>query len=171
MHLLRSRAVATAVLLFAACTSPRESNPPVESVGSSTDVHLCGMAGLSEVSPDSAAVRCAEWFIARNGYTDLLPADTALLAGESLEETASWSEALAERRNTLGRHAVVLCRGARGRPGYTVAFVAPGDTALRSGRAVMMNADFSGLVVQHQGFAPIAALADPARCAALRRAE
>jgi hypothetical protein len=86
--------------------------------GPAADVHRCGVPALGALPRDSAAVRCAEWFVARNGYTDQAPADTAELAGESLQfHGGDWPRILAGRRNTLARRAAVLCQGALGRPG------------------------------------------------------
>jgi hypothetical protein len=110
-------------------------------------------------------VRCAEWFVSRNGYTDLPPvADSAQLAHESIELAQPAAALVAARRNTLARRAALVCAGAKRAAGYTVAFLAPGDTTAGSGRAVTMDTAFADLRVEHVGFLPRVALRDTASC-------
>jgi hypothetical protein len=109
---------------------------------------------------DSLAVRCAEAFITRNGYTDN-PAvtDTTQLAFESIEVAATLADLRAGRRGMLEPQAYGICRDV-GRYAFIVVFrYAPrafGRTVpldrTTTGRAVTMDSALTGLRVQHQDF-------------------
>ncbi len=104
-------------------------------------------AGASSEAASEAARRCAEEFVARNGYTLASPAsDTLLLVVESIEREASWADRLAERRGTLLTPAISSdCTDL----GCTVIFdFAP--PAQCAGRAVTMTAQFTQMQVQHR---------------------
>ena len=160
--------MAAALIGAIACGEPHDrpqASGMTAAGGASADPRQCGLPGLAGLPPDTAAVRCAEWFVARNGYTDLAPvADSTQLASESIEFAPSVAELLASRRNTLGRRAAVVCREAPRGAGYTVGFAAPGDRARREGRAVTMDASFGALRVEHQVYLLSEALSDSARC-------
>ncbi|HEY0780614.1 MAG TPA: hypothetical protein VGD56_21840 [Gemmatirosa sp.] len=116
----------------------------------------CRVPGLASLPRDTAAVRCAEWFVARNGYTDAPPADTTELAGELFDSYRSggWARTLAGRRGTMAPRAVVLCRDAPAKPvAYDVVFTYPGapDTA-KYGRGIAMDANFGQMRVRHVPF-------------------
>ena len=97
------------------------------------------------------AIRCAEEFIGRNGYTARPPTvDSASMAHESIVFAASPAEELHGRSNSLEEHAVGICAGAPGdSTGFTVVFRAKGQLGAR---AVTMNAHFQALRVQHKAF-------------------
>jgi hypothetical protein len=128
------------------------------------DRRRCDVRSVASLPPESLAVRCAESFVVRNGYTDVPPPDTSEMVGESLEFRLSARDKLADRQGTLRRRAVVFCRGDRGRPGYTIGFAAPGDSVMELGRAVTMDTLFGSLVVQHQMFVVARALRDTTEC-------
>lgn len=112
----------------------------------------CRIPGLAGLPRDTAAVRCAEWFIARNGYTAAPVADTVKLVGE-LFESGSRAEVLAARRGRLAPRAVVLCRDHAGPTPFNVVFTYPGapDT-VEYGRGVAMDANFGQMRVRHVPF-------------------
>ena len=110
----------------------------------------------AEESPEAKAVRLAEEFIARNGYTDL-PPDRDRLAYETVEWGPNDEEMLRRRRDTLGRKAYGVRYGGRmgTKGGWTVVFRAParyGDVGVVTGRAVTMDKDFQNLLVEHKDF-------------------
>jgi hypothetical protein len=116
---------------------------------------------------DSVAVRCAELFVGRNGYTDL-PAvsDSARWVGESMDP------GMASRQNTLEPRAYALCGSTQPDSFTLVVFRRPvpgsasGNTAvIRSARAVRIHPDLSMGIV-HQDFRLDAGL--PTGCRALR---
>ena len=125
------------------------------------DERRCGIAPVSGERVESIAVRCAERVSARNGYTEIPLADTSVVATESIEYSDS---RLAIRRNSLGRRAVVVCRGSIRGPGYTAGFLAPNRADTVLGRAVTMDSTFRALRVEHRDYLVARARADTARC-------
>ncbi|HEY0779783.1 MAG TPA: hypothetical protein VGD56_17580 [Gemmatirosa sp.] len=158
-------ALVTATL--AAC-EPAPAYQPATADGTppaaAADVRRCPAVARPGQDWAARAVTCAEAFVARNGYTDLAPADATQLADESIEVGTTTVEVLASRRGTLARRAAAVCRGTPGAAaGYTVAFAAAGDRARRYGTAVTMDSAFGQLRVQHQGVQLGAVLAHPPR--------
>ena len=110
----------------------------------------------AEESPEAKAVRLAEEFIARNGYTDL-PPDRDSLSYETVEWGPNDEEMLKQRHDTLGRKAYGVRYGGRmgTKGGWTVVFRVParyGDVGVVTGRAVTMDKDFQNLLVEHKDF-------------------
>lgn len=103
------------------------------------------------------AIRIAEKFVARNGYTDLPPTkDKSKLSYESIEFEGSIEKMLKFRRNTLERKAYGFLwgktRGGRGEKGWTVAFLYKDRDKAKTpetGRAVTMNEYGKNLRMQH----------------------
>jgi hypothetical protein len=112
----------------------------------------CRVARLPTEPAKVQAIRCAEEFIARNGYTSKAPTvDSASMAHESIVFAASPAEELRARRNSLEDHAIGVCASApRDSSGFTVVFRSKGH--LGAARAVTMNAHFQELRVEHQDF-------------------
>jgi hypothetical protein len=115
-----------------------------------------GSEGKREETPEERAVRLAEEFVARNGYTDL-PADRERLSYESVEWESNPDEMLKLRHDTLERKAFGLRYGGKmGGPGWTVAFrynaMQLGCSLHNFGRAVTMDRDFQNLRVEHKDF-------------------
>jgi hypothetical protein len=116
-----------------------------------------GCTMFADRTPDAKAVRLAEEFVARNGYTDL-PADRENLSSESVEWESNVDEILRLRHDSLERRAYGLrYSGKMGRPGWTVVFrykerswAANG----RAGRAVTMDENFGNIRVEHKDFLP-----------------
>lgn len=105
-------------------------------------------------SPDAKAVRLAEEFIARNGYTDL-PPDRDNLSYETIEWGDGVEEILRLRHDTLERKAYGLRRmGRMGGPGWVIVFRHRGgdDSSVKTGRAVTMDKNFQNLRVEHKDF-------------------
>ena len=106
-------------------------------------------------TPEEKAVRLAEEFVARNGYTDL-PADRENLSYESIEWADNVEEMLKWRRDSLERRAYGIRRGGKmGGPGWTVVFKPKGldgDGSRKTGRAVTMDGNFKNLRVEHKDF-------------------
>ncbi len=95
--------------------------------------------------------------MARNGYTNRPVQDTGAISHEFIEVGTTPAEVLASRRNSLGVRAVALCHDRREQPGFTVAFVAPQDSVMKTGRAVTMDSAFQGLKMEHEIYLPSAA--------------
>jgi hypothetical protein len=101
----------------------------------------CHVARAGTESSECFAVRCAEDFLRRNGYT--MDAAAGPLARESVR-----SPTLEERRGMLERSAF----GYRPfPPGHLVVFKYSNSTG-RTARAVTMSGAFDALRVEHQDF-------------------
>jgi hypothetical protein len=61
-------------------------------------------------------------------------------------------EVLETRHDSLGHNAVILCHDAPRGPGFTVAFVTPGDTVMSVGRANAMYTAFGQGRMEHQDY-------------------
>jgi len=110
-----------------------------------------GSQAQNQTLSECEAVRLAEQFIARNGYTDV-PADKSRLAHENIEWESNVDKMLKERRDTLEREAYGIVRKRKGAPGWTVVFryKHPSTQQMRrKGRAVTMNMDGSYIRVEH----------------------
>jgi hypothetical protein len=162
---MRIRFPIATIAWIAACSSA--DRPSTGQAGTVRDsVTRCGLTIPHSLPADSIAVRCAERFIARNGYTDLAVEDTSAISHESIEVGTTPKEVLEHRRGSLARHGVVLCHDRRDASGFTVGFVAPGDTSMKVGRAVTMDSTWGQIRMEHQDFLPSAAAAMPG-CARL----
>ena len=139
--------------------------PPADLAGRWPDAQTCPVP--RGVPGPEAAVRCAEAFIARNGYTPAPPADSAQLAFETIEWAVSLREILAQRRGTLEPRGAALCEGGARGPGYTVAFRYQESADTTRGRAVTMTPSHGRLRVEHQEFMPVAARRGEFGCRAL----
>lgn len=109
-------------------------------------------------SADEKAVRLAEEFIERNGYTDA-PADKDNLSHETVEFYKNIDELLESRHDKLQPKAYGFLReGKSGKKGWTVifrfnraAYKNMSDEDYNSdGRAVTMNEKFENLRVEHK---------------------
>lgn len=127
----------------------------------------------ADESPEAKAIRIAEEFVVRNGYTDL-PADKNKLTGETVEFARNTNELLKMRADTLERKAYGILYEATGtktgEKGWTVVFreknvsddyyklisQSTGKKITREnspiGRAVTMDANFENLLVEHKVF-------------------
>jgi hypothetical protein len=145
------------LLLFnaAGCASVahKESNastpPVVDAIQSPTP-------NLPDPEPDwHIAVRLAEEFVKRNGYTDA-PGDEDTMIRESIEWEPDVKKILAQRRNTLEARAYGYAGfGKMGTVGWTVAFRPVGEaksTKEKMGRAVTMDEKFENLRLEHKSF-------------------
>ena len=102
----------------------------------------------SSLARETRAIRCAEWFIGRQGYTLAAPvADTSALADEGVEWEAGARAKLAGRRGSLEPRAFGICTLASGT--FEVAFWAPGR---RHARVVTLDPTLGSLRVQHADF-------------------
>jgi len=103
-------------------------------------------------APEEKAVRLAEEFVARNGYTEL-PSDRMNLSYESIEWESDVDEMLKQRHDTLERSAYGMrYAGRTGGSGWAVAFEYKKhycDACDKVGRAVTMDAKFNNLRVEH----------------------
>jgi hypothetical protein len=103
---------------------------------------------VTNESPEERAVHCAEWFVARQGYTlDAPVADSSLVVPEGIEWTQSIAERLSSRRGSLRSRAFGLCVSADG--SFDVAFLSTDGTYARG---VTMDARFGSLRMQHSNF-------------------
>lgn len=115
----------------------------------------CALAVQTVESPEEKAVRIAEEFIARNGYTDL-PPDKNTLAYENIERADNVDEMLKQRHDALERKAYgIRYSGKMGKPGWMVAFRYKqrfGNVYDETGRVVTMDKNFENLLVEHKSF-------------------
>lgn len=151
-------------LAVIACHSRDSSLDERASRAVADSLQHCGLTMPASLPRDSVAVRCAEAFVARNGYTDLPVRDTTSIAHEFIEVGPTPAELLKHRQNSLARKSVVLCHNRRDQPGFTVGFVAPADTIMNVGRAVSMDSSFREPRMEHPVYLPRAA-AQMAGCA------
>src|SRR5687768_15683856 len=158
---LRLVFVSTALIaaIGAACRPAGRSAPEP-----TADPRRCGLAPAAGETPEARAVRCAEWFVVRNGYTTRRPADSAQLAREAGELAGSAAELLAQRRGLLREGAVVVCRGEREGvgPAFGVGFALRGDPPSPAGRVVTMDTAFAAIHFERGDFGLIRALGDTA---------
>ena len=114
-----------------------------------------GAQGKRDETPEEKAVRLAEEFIARNGYTDA-PHDRHSLSYESIEWTDNLEELLKLRHDSLERKAYgIFYSGRSGGKGWTVVFRHKeryGNHYDKTGRAVTMDGNFENLRVEHKSF-------------------
>jgi len=101
----------------------------------------------------SRAVRLAEEFVIRNGYTDLPPSkDKNEIKLEPIERYSNIDAILADRRNTLERRAY----GGKVRPdvgGWIVVFrYKDKERNAKSGRVVTMGPKGENIRMEHQDF-------------------
>ena len=159
------------LLLVAGCRMPARSmeEPAAVAVAEldpSGEPRRCGISLASGTTAEEHAVRCAEWFVSRNGYTLLRPADPARVAREPLDSALSVDALLARRRGTLDPRAVAVCRTPPDGTGFAfmVGFAYRAEYPPPNGRAVTMDSAFADLRMQHRGISLISALGDTAHC-------
>jgi hypothetical protein len=134
------------------------------------DPRRCGLARVPGETPEERAVRCAEWFVVRNGYTMRRPVtDSTQIALETGEPGGTLAERLARRRGLLREGAVVVCRGRRegAGPAFGVGFALRPDPPSPTGRVVTMDTAFAEMHFELGGFGLTWALADTASCRGL----
>ena len=140
--------VALIATLLASITSPCRAQTRARQDSANT-LRRCDVQRGADEPADQYAIRCAEHFVAEQGYTASSPTpDTNRVVPEGIEWSASKAQWLARRRGTLASHAVGVCIGPdNGR--YTVVFRDP-----RGGgaRGVTLDAAFGSLRVEHQAF-------------------
>lgn len=130
-----------------------------------SEARQCPLHATADADSTETAVKCAEEFIARNGYTLTPPASgNAQLAEETFETGEPWPRVLARRRGTLKPKAVGVCVGASDRPDmvYTVAFPYSDTRVTALVRIVTMNLTFGDMRMQHQDVR-VRAMTDPER--------
>lgn len=127
------------------------------------EARQCPLKPTDDVDSTETAVRCAEEFVARNGYTLVPPAwGSAQLAEEAFETGQPWSQVLARRRGTLKPKAVGVCVGASDRAdmAYTVAFPYSDNRVTALVRVVTMNRTYGEMRMQQQQVR-VRAMTDP----------
>ena len=139
-------ALIATLLVSAARPCATQTRAQVDSVDS---LRRCELERRASESDDRFAIRCAEHFIAEQGYTASPPTvDTNSVVPEGIEWSSSKAEWLARRRGTLASHAAGVCvRTDDGR--YTVVFHGPDGGGARG---VTLDATFGSLRVEHQNF-------------------
>jgi hypothetical protein len=97
--------------------------------------------------------RCAEDFVARNGYTSApATADSSLWASESIEYGSSWTQVSQSRRNTLlAQAASAGCDSI----GCAATFRSTDPQQRCYLRVVTMTEKGTGMRMQHQGAVPV----------------
>jgi hypothetical protein len=120
------------------------------------DRYACRVQFEEGEPPQRRAIRCAEEFITRNGYTDRAPTvDSAQIAHEPIEFGTDLRTELQQRHSTLEERAFGVCSGSpRDSTGFTVVFRYRTNSG--AARAVTMDSLFARLRVEHQDFLPSA---------------
>ena len=122
----------------------------------------CGLLRSDGERAELYAVRCAEWFVARQGYTDHpATSDTVAIVSEGIEWAETTTGVLAYRRSTLEARAMGVCEGEGRGAAFTVVFRMRGG---EGARAVTLDANFGSLRVQHQDFRAEAVAEGAAGC-------
>jgi hypothetical protein len=95
------------------------------------------------------AQRCAEWFVAVQGYTVASTTEGSVpFVPESIEFARSEADALRQRRGTLAPKAVAICRFPDDERGFNVIFAYVRSDSVH-GRGVTITPDGRGLRMQH----------------------
>lgn len=136
---------------FLAALALLSAAPDLRAQETAPDPRACRVAREAGDDDVAYAVRCAEEFVRRNGYTTA-PADpdTTLHAAESIERRQSAGERAADRAGMLEARAMGMCEG-EGDRRFTVVFAFRGGSGPHA-RAVTMSAAFDALRVQHRSF-------------------
>jgi hypothetical protein len=115
---------------------------------SANALRRCAVERAANESGEQFAIRCAERFVAEQGYTARpLAIDTTRIVAEGIEWSSLKSEWLSRRRGTLEARAAGVCVNPDGR--YTVVFRGPqGEDT----RGVTLDATFGSLRMEHQSF-------------------
>lgn len=108
----------------------------------------CGLERATNAAPEEHAVRCAEWFVQRQGYTAAEGfRDTAGVLPEGIEWAGSAADRLSNRRGTLQPKAFAMC--AFDGHLYSVAFWSADSS---HARGVTLDENFGSLRMQHPDF-------------------
>ena len=108
----------------------------------------CRLQRAANSTPEEHAVRCAEWFVERQGYTGTRGiTDTADVLPEGIEWSSSAADRLRKRTGTLEPKAFALC-AFDGRV-YSVAFW---STDRSHARGITLDDNFGSLRMQHPDF-------------------
>lgn len=132
-------------LCFACDGAPARARSAVRSDTVSIDKQRC-ILPRGVAADQTAAIQCAELYIARNGYTDLPPVpDSTQWTGELLDP------GMEGRRNTIKRHAAFVCRGKQ--IPYIVGFATPSGQEPRGVGLAPETSPDTGMYVTilHQG--------------------
>jgi hypothetical protein len=146
MRLLFVRAVLTLAGILTASGSASGQTRAIEDA--KDPLRRCGLprGGLTR---EAHAIRCAERFVARQGYAaDSSKVDTGTVVSEGIEWARTKREWLAYRRKSLEPRAHGVCSRADG--GFDVAFLNRNDP--KSARGVSMDSSFGSLRVEHSSF-------------------
>lgn len=143
---IRVSRLAVAALLALASTHALAAQAAGE-----TDARACGLPREAGMDDAAHAVRCAEDFVRRNGYTTE-PGDTTRLAGESIEFASSRKELLHDRSGSLKARAFGVCVGIPGDAMYFTVVFRHLDPRYTNARAVTMSRSFGEMRVQHRDF-------------------
>jgi hypothetical protein len=135
--------------------SPHDAAPAEQPF--SLDGRDCRVPASMRARPREAALRCAESFIARNGYTNLPPVtDSTQWTAEFMDEPP-WSRVLADRHGTLETRAWAVCGPAADSGGYSAVFRYVRSARLSRwfgketpARLVKMDSAFHGIHLVHQ---------------------
>lgn len=133
------------VVLWVGCERS-EADAPIEAADTiMVDRQRCILPPHFSASADLVAVRCAEIYVVRNGYTDLAPVpDSSQWVGEFMDLGMDY------RRRELERHASALCRFTGGDLPPVLVIFRRAPPAPEGARAVALEADLSYMKIMHQ---------------------
>jgi hypothetical protein len=112
----------------------------------------CFYTHAAESITVETAVKVAEEFVAKNGYTNVPASDVkAVLDNERIERTTDRRDQIQQRFNTLLPKAIGAKKGRKGSPdGWSVAFdYTSGKGSSETCRVVTMNSAGSDIRVEH----------------------
>lgn len=143
------------LLLTLGCLASADLGSQTRAQDAADPRRRCTLSFQPEEMPERKAIRCAEWFIAVQGYTSAAPAsDTALIVSDPydlLESKRSVTYWLFHRRGTLEPQAFGLCIRTGGFA-YTVLFRYAAGAGRPVGRGVSMDSTYGSLRMVHGDF-------------------
>jgi hypothetical protein len=133
---------------FLAALALLAAAPDLRAQATAPDPRACRVAREAGEDDVAYAVRCAEEFVRRNGYTtEPADPDTTQHAAESIERRSP-SERLAMRAGSLESRAYAICEG-EGAHRFTVVFRIRRLDVHGVARRVTMSANFGEMRMQH----------------------
>ncbi len=124
------------------------------------DPRACIAPSVALRSQRDTAAYCAEQFVERNGYADVLAGDREMIALEPMDVGSTMEAAVDFRRNIVARGPIAVCEDDAG---FTVVFHTGDPHESSVGRAVRLDRRYQGITFL-SGFVKLAQLATWPRC-------
>ena len=152
--------VSSLSLVFVAATLSGQEGRPLPS-DTGNPARRCALTRGPKESLKGFVRRCAEDFVARNGYTSAPPTpDSTLWATESIQFAPSWQAVFHQRHSQLMPKAEGIGCGDTS-CSATFRYSGPGPCVFR---IVTMGKDGNGMRMEHQSGVPIPGSGEARRC-------